>query len=94
MDMMSEQEFDALWQRAEAAPHTARLLAEYPAWRRNRSRTLVAASLITGVAIVISLLNNQQYRATDDNYTVAYCNQPDIADQYWVDMANTLLMEY
>ena len=36
--MMTEQEFDALWQRAEATPHTTRLLEEYPVWRRQRRR--------------------------------------------------------
>lgn len=92
--MMTEQEFDALWQRAEATPHTTRLLEEYPAWRRQRRRTLgVAASLVAVTAVALPLLTRPQPTMNDDSYTVAYCNRPDMANQYWVDMADALLME-
>lgn len=92
--MMTEQEFDALWQRAEAAPHTSRLLEEYPVWRRQRRRTLgVAASLVAVVAVALPLLTRPQHSMSNDNYTVAYCNRPDMTNQYWVDMADALLME-
>lgn len=92
--MMTEQEFDALWQRAEATPHTTRLLEEYPAWRRQRRRTLGgAASLVAVTAVVLPLLTRPQPTVNDDSYTVAYCNRPDMANQYWVDMADALLME-
>ena len=95
--MMTEEEFDALWQRAEAAPHTARLMEEYPVWRRNRRRNLgVAASLVAVVAVVavaLPLLTHQQPTIHNDSYTVAYCNRPDMTNQYWVDMADALLME-
>lgn len=94
MDMMTEEEFDALWQRAEAAPHTARLMEEYPVWRRNRRRNLgVAASLVAVVAVALPLLTHQQPTVHNDSYTVAYCNRADMTDQYWVDMADALLME-
>ena len=92
--MMTEEEFDALWQRAEAAPHTARLMEEYPVWRRNRRRTLgVAVSLVAVTAVVLPLLTHPKPTVNDDSYTVAYCNRPDMANQYWVDMADALLME-
>ena len=92
--MMTEEEFDALWQRAEAAPHTARLMEEYPVWRRQRRRNLgVAASLVAVAAVALPLLSGPQASTNDDSYSVAYCNRPEMADQYWVDMANALLME-
>ena len=53
MDMMTEQEFDTLWQKAEVAPHAARLLEEYPDWRRSRRRALgTTASVVAVVAVV------------------------------------------
>ena len=92
--MMTEEEFDALWQRAEAAPHTTRLMEEYPVWRRNRRRNLgVAASLMAVTAVVLPLLTHPLLSTNDDSYTAVYCNRPDIPNQYWVDMANALLME-
>ena len=92
--MMTEEEFDALWQRAEAAPHTARLMEEYPVWRRQRRRNLgVAASLVAVAAVALPLLSGPQSAMDDDSYTVAYCNRPDMTNQYWVNMADALLME-
>lgn len=93
--MMTEEEFDSLWQRAEAAPHTARLMEEYPVWRRNRRRNLrVAVSLVAVTAVVLPLLTRPQPSTNDDSYTVAYCNRPDITDQYWVDMADEMLITF
>lgn len=94
MDMMTEQEFDALWHRAEAAPHAARLMEEYPAWRRNRRLALGGvASMAAVVAVALPLLTHPAPAATSDNYLVAYCNRSDMTSQYWVEMADALLME-
>jgi ferric-dicitrate binding protein FerR (iron transport regulator) len=92
--MMTEQEFDTLWQRAAAAPHATRLLEEYPVWHRNRQRRLGAAALLVAVAAVaLPLLTLPQPAATDKNHTAIYCNRPDITDQYWDELADALLME-
>ena len=91
--MMTEQEFDALWQRAEAAPHTARLMEEYPVWRRQRRNLRVAVSLVAVAAVALPLLTHPKPTLNDDSYTVAYSNRPDMTNQYWVDMADALLME-
>ena len=92
--MMTEQEFDKLWQRAEAAPHAARLLEEYPAWRRNRRHDLgVAALLLVAIVVALPLLRRPHPSANHDTYTAAYCNRPDMTDQYWIEVADALLME-
>ncbi len=92
--MMTEQEFDILWQRAEAAPHTARLLEEYPAWRRTRRRNLgMGAMLVAVVVVALPLLTGPQPIATNDSYTMAYSNRPETTNQYWVEMADALLLE-
>ena len=44
-------------------------------------------------AVALPLLTRPQPTVNDDSYTVAYCNRPDMANQYWVDMADALLME-
>lgn len=92
--MMTEQEFDSLWQRAEAEPHATRLKAEYPAWRRNRRNSLgVAAMLVAVVAVALPLMTNQVPSMTRDGLSATYSNRPDLARQYWVDLADALLME-
>lgn len=91
---MNEQRFEELWQRAEGAEHGRRLAEEYPVWRQTRRRNLgVAASLVAVVAVALPLLNPSHHAATNDKYTVAYCNRSDMANQYWVEMADALLME-
>ena len=81
--MMTEQEFDKMWQRAEVAPH-ARRLAE-------TEGELAAVAVIALAAVPI--LTRQQPMTTDGSYTAAYCNRADVDNQYWVDMADALLME-
>lgn len=94
MDMMTEQEFDTLWQRAEANPHANRLIGEYPVWRRNRRNGLgITATLLAAALAVLSLTTGPDPAGTDSHQTVAFCNRPDIADQYWVEMADALLLE-
>ena len=91
--MMTEQEFDTLWQRAAAEPHVARLLEEYPVWHRNRRRRGVAVTMVALAAVALPLLTLPQPAATDKNHTATYCNRPDITEQYWIEMADALLME-
>ena len=93
-DIMTEKDFEALWQRAEAAEHATLLTAEYPVWRRNRRRAIgVMASLVAVVAVALPLFAHPQAAASDERCLVAYCNRPDTASQYWVDMADILLRE-
>jgi len=91
---MNEQRFEELWQRAEGAEHGRRLAEEYPVWRQHRRRNLgVAASLAVIVAVALPLMNPSHNVAASDSYTMAYCNRTGITNQYWVDMADALLME-
>lgn len=91
---MNEQRFEELWQRAEGAEHGRRLAEEYPVWRQRRRRNLgVFASLVAVVAVSLPLLTHPQTGSSDDAYMMAYCNRPDVTNQYWVEMADALLME-
>lgn len=91
--MMTEQEFENLWQRAEAAPHAQRLAEGYKPWlvRRRRTEGMVAAVAVMAMAAVPAL-TLQQPTQTDGSFTAAYCNHADMDNQYWVDMADRLLM--
>lgn len=92
--MMTEQEFENLWQRAEALPHADGLMEEYPSWQRNRrNRLWVTASLVVATAVALPLLTHPRFSSSDDAYIAAYCNRSDIADQYWVNMADELLRD-
>lgn len=94
MEYMNEQQFEQLWQRAEGAEHGRRLAEEYPSWRQAQRRNLgVAASLVAAAVITVPLLTLSHPAAISDSYTVAYCNRPDISNQYWVEMADALLTE-
>ena len=84
--MMTEQEFDKMWQRAEVAPHARRLAEGYRPWLVRRRRT-------EGALAAVPILTRQQPMTTDGSYTAAYCNRADVDNQYWVDMADALLME-
>ena len=91
---MTNEAFDRLWERAECERYAAEMTAKYPVWRRNSRRNLgLAVSLVAVTAVALPLLTNQRPAAFGDNYTSAFCNKPDIANQYWVDMADALLME-
>ena len=53
---MTENEFDELWQRAEAEGYGQRLAAEYPAWQRKQKRiATVVTSLVLLVAVAVSM---------------------------------------
>ena len=91
---MNEQRFEELWQRAEGVEYGRRLAEEYPVWRQHRRRNLgVAASLAIIVVVTLPLLTPSHNAAASDSYTMAYCNRTGIDNQYWVDMADALLME-
>lgn len=94
MDMMTEQEFDSLWQRAEAKTHSTKLMEEYPKWHGNQRRNIgIVASLVIAVAVALPMTTHPRQDETDRDYTVAFCNKADVSDAYWIEMADALLME-
>lgn len=61
---MNEQEFERLWQAAEAENYAQQLRDEYPRWQARRRRNMgVAASLIVAVGIALPLLHRPQTEA-------------------------------
>lgn len=89
--MIDEKHFDELWEKAEVEKYTESLSAEYPAWRARRRRNMGTAALVLMAAgATLPLLTGTQ--TGHDSYTVAYCNRANIADQYWVDMADEMLV--
>lgn len=91
--MIKNESFEELWKELEAESYGTRLAAEYPAWRTRRRRNIgiAAMALVTVGASLPLLLSGSQMLPQHDSYIVAYCNRADIADQYWVDMADQLL---
>lgn len=89
---MTENEFDVLWQRAEAERYSQRLAAEYPVWRQKQRRTLsVVAALLVVVTVAVTLFAPQLRQPR--NYEKVYCNSVGIPDAQWADLAAEMLME-
>lgn len=91
--MMTEQEFETLWQRAEAAPHAGRLAEGYRPWLQRRRRTMAAVAAVAVIVLTATPLLKGPSAAVDGNGIVAYCNNNDKSSQYWLEMADALLME-
>ncbi|MBR0170423.1 MAG: hypothetical protein IJQ14_06240 [Bacteroidales bacterium] len=89
--MINEEQFEQLWEKAGAEPYATKLAAEYPAWRVRRRRTMgIAAAVLLVVGISLPMLQNNN--GLNDNYLMAYCNQSDVDTEYWVNMADELLL--
>lgn len=89
---MTENEFDMLWQRAEAESYGKRLAAEYPVWRQKRRR---AVSMVTALLIVVTVamsLFTTQLRQSRD-YEKVYCNRVGTTDAQWASLAAEMLLE-
>ncbi len=89
---MTENEFDELWQRAEAEGYGQRLAAEYPEWRQKQRRIkgVVLASVVA-VAISLPLLKTVYQQPGD--FENIYCNRVGTTDAQWVSLASEMLME-
>ena len=88
---MSDNQFDALWQRAEAEGYASRLAAEYPAWRARRRRTegsLLGMALVAAVALPLALREPAMH-----DFDRVVCNRTGIADAQWAALAADLLKE-
>lgn len=89
--MINEEQFEQLWEKAGAEPYATKLAAEYPAWRVRRRRTMgIAAAVLLVVGISLPMLQNNN--GLSDNCLMAYCNQSDVDTEYWVNMADELLL--
>jgi len=89
---MTENEFDVLWQRAEAEGYSQRLAAEYPVWRQRQRRTLsIVAVLLIVVTAAFTVFTMQQRQLR--NYEKVYCNRVGTSDAQWADLAAEMLME-
>ena len=89
---MTENEFDELWQRAEAEGYSQRLSGEYPDWRvRQRRRVSIVAALVIVVTVALSLHTSRLHQSQD--YKKVYCNRAGTSDVEWVSLASEMLME-
>jgi len=89
---MTENEFDVLWQRAEAEGYSHRLVAEYPAWKQKQRRTFsIVAALLIVVAVSFTVFTMQQRQLR--NYEKVYCNRVGTSDAQWATLAAEMLTE-
>lgn len=89
---MTENEFDKLWQRAEAESYSRQLAMEYPAWRQKQRRIFsVVAALLIVVTTTVVLFTTQLRQPR--NYEKVYCNRVGTTDVQWANLAAEMLME-
>lgn len=89
--MVNEEQFEQLWEKAGAERYASMLAAEYPAWRVRRRRTMgVAAAVLLVAGMALPMLQNRN--GLSDSYLMAYCNRNDVDTEYWVNMADELLL--
>jgi len=89
---MTENEFDVLWQRAEAEGYSQRLASEYPVWRQKQRRTFsIVAAILIVVSVAVTAFTLQQHQPR--NYEKVYCNRVGTTDAQWADLAAEMLME-
>ncbi len=88
---MNEQQFEELWDRAEARRYASSLAAGYPAWRTRRRRT---AGVVAGLAMaaVLSFPVLMPHKGMDSVYAKVYCNRTGTDDMHWVGLADELLL--
>lgn len=85
--VLTREDFDNLWQQAEAEMHVRKLVEGYPAWKRKQRWIVSGCAICTlGIAVILPL-QLQQPRTFDK----VYCNRTAIADEHWVDVASEML---
>ena len=86
---MTDEEFNQLWQRAEAESYAARLAQEYPAWRtrqRHRAAIVAAAAVMLAVAVPV-------FTPSRSSHLQVVCNRSGMPDAGWVDLASAMLLD-
>lgn len=86
---MNNEQFDTLWDMAEAEGRGARLASEYPAWQARRRRTTALVAVVAAVLIVASPMLLPQHEAGD--YQKVYCNHNGTSDRQWAELAGELI---
>lgn len=86
---MTDNEFERLWQRAEATPHAEKLAEGYDGWRaRNRRALAMTVAMAVMVAAAVPLFAPQH-----GNGSQVFCNRDGIAETHWTTLAADMLME-
>ena len=90
-ELLKEEEFERLWERAEEARYGERLRRNYPVWlRRRRQRRWVAVAMAACVAAVVIAWPAQ---SQPKGYDRVYCNRSVQPDSHWADVAAEMLVE-
>jgi len=84
---LTNEEFESLWQQAEAREHGRRLAEGYPSWQRRRRLAATGVAMCMVGIIAYLPLQLQQNRQFDK----VYCNRASIPDSHWADVASEML---
>ena len=89
---MTDQEFDNLWQEAEASCIAHKLAQEYPVWVHRRKRIMLGtvATLIVGTFIYVAIPLFTP--APHDDYLAVVCNRNTHNEAQWAQLAAEMLI--
>lgn len=90
--MMTDEQFEQLWQRAESQRYSESLMQSYVSWRHKRQVwgrvAMGVLALVLAVGVSIPLLTRQ----SADDFEHVYCNRTGTTDKQWIDLASELLI--
>ena len=88
---LSEQQFEALWERAALHSSLSQMSSEYRVWckRRVRRRNILACA--AGLCI-FTVVAYKYFAMTDSRYDAIACNRSGYSGDYWVDVVNEMLV--
>lgn len=91
--MTHHDNFDTLWQQAEAQAFAQRLTREYPAWRRRQQQRRRVAVATVAMALVVAAAVPLLRPSSPIGYDRVYTNGSTLSDAQWADLATAMLTE-
>lgn len=91
--MIPNENFDTLWQQAEAHAFAQRLTREYPAWRRRQQQRRRVAVAVFAMGLVVAAAVPLLRPSSPIGYDRVYANGNTFSDAQWADLATAMLTE-
>ena len=91
--MITNDNFDTLWQQAEAQAFAQRLTREYPAWHRRRQQRRRVAVAVFAMGLVVAAAVPLLRPSSPLGYDRVYTNTSSLSDSQWADLAAAMLTE-
>ena len=86
--VITDEEFESLWQQAAAVEHSRPLVEGYAGWhRRRRLATAGVALCMIGAVLIAPLWSN-----SSQGFDHVYSNNSSMPDSHWIEVAAEMLV--